>query len=199
MDFLTDNAVGLFIVIVAPGFLSLKIWSLIHPSKHTSFADSLYEAIFYGVINFFIITVWLPPLLRQYHIVWYILSYVFSLLVIPMILPVVLHKILNSRYLKKKIINPTPKAWDYFFGTRQPCFMLIHMKNQQIIGGLYNTRSFVSSYPEEADIYLEQVWDLNDDGTFDKPIDSSLGLLINYEAIEYIEFFQYNTTETGVS
>jgi hypothetical protein len=48
MDFLTQNTFGLFVLIVAPGFLSMKVWTLIHPGRRASFADLLYEAVFQG-------------------------------------------------------------------------------------------------------------------------------------------------------
>jgi hypothetical protein len=66
MDVLTNNTFGLFVLIAAPGFLSMKIWGLIHPSRHVSFADSLYEAVFYGALDYFM------GLLVNYEVVDYI-------------------------------------------------------------------------------------------------------------------------------
>jgi hypothetical protein len=121
MDLLANNTFGLFVVIVAPGFISMKIWGLI----------------------------------------------------------------------KKKIINPIPKAWDVFFRKQQPCFMMVHLKNGQIIGGLYAYASAASSYPEKEDLYLQELWELDDEGRFEKPIDGTMGLLVNNDSVDYIELFQY--------
>ena len=67
--------------------------------------------------------------------------------------------------------------------------MLIHLKNEKLIGGLYYSKSFASSYPEKQDLYIEEVWKINDNGEFQERIKGTKGILINYEIIEYIEFF----------
>jgi hypothetical protein len=173
MDFLTKNTFGLFVLIVAPGFLSLKIWRLIHPSRHIAFADSLYEAIFYGVLNYFAVVQWLPKLCAQIHFVFEIIAYIFSLVIVPLLLPFFWKWILSRSFIKQKIMNPIPKAWDIFFGRRKPCFMMIHLKNGEVIGGLYAYDSAASSYPEKEDLYLQEIWELNDEGKFVKPIDGT--------------------------
>ena len=67
--------------------------------------------------------------------------------------------------------------------------MLIHLTNGRVIGGLYGLDSFASSYPEKEDIYLQEVWAVDNEGRFLEQIPQSKGLLINYKAVEYIEFF----------
>lgn len=190
MEFLTNSAFGLFVSIVAPGFLSMKIWALIHPSRRVSFADSLYEAVFYGVINYFLVAIWLLPLTEQFNTVLSIIAYIFSFVIVPFILPHLWKWILSWKFIKSKIINPIPKAWDVFFGKRKPCFMLIHLKNGQVIGGLYAYESAASSYPEKEDLYLQEIWALNDEGKFTNPIDDTMGLLVNYNTVDYIELFK---------
>lgn len=129
MDLLTHTNIGLFIMIVAPCFLGLKIWGLIHPTRHISFADSLYEAIFYGVLNYFLIVHWFPPLMVRINSHFEIIAYIFSLLIVLFLLPFFWKKILSLKCIKQKTINPIPKAWDVFFTKGLPCFMLVHLKN----------------------------------------------------------------------
>jgi hypothetical protein len=193
MDFLTSTNIGLFITIVAPGFLSLKIWGLIHPTQHTTLADSLYEAIFYGVLNYFLVVHWLPVLLAKINAHLEIVAYIFSLVIVPFLLPFLWRKILSLKYIKRKIISPIPKAWDFFFTKYLPCFMLIHMKNGQMVGGLYLEQSSASTYPETEDLYLEQVWVIDDKGRFYEPVEGTMGLLINNNVIDYIELFEYQS------
>ncbi|GHU69701.1 hypothetical protein FACS189450_03000 [Spirochaetia bacterium] len=68
--------------------------------------------------------------------------------------------------------------------------MLIHMKNGQIIGGLYAYESASSSYPEEGDLYLQAVYEIDNAGKFIKPIDRTMGLLVNSSLVDYIELFK---------
>jgi hypothetical protein len=190
MDFLANNNIGIFIVIVAPGFISLKIWKLIHPSRYISFADSLYEAFFYGVFNYFVIVVWFPSLITSINTTLGIIAYVISLVIMPVLLPFVWKWILKRKFIKNITINPIPRAWDNFFIRGIPCFMLIHLKDGQIIGGLYAYESAASSYPEEEDLYLQEVWEIDNNGKFIKPIEGTMGLLVNYNTVDYIELFK---------
>jgi hypothetical protein len=190
MDFLTNTSIGLFIIIVAPGFLSLKIWGLIHPTRHTSLADSLYEAIFYGVLNYFLIVQWLPKLLAKINSVFEIIAYIISLVIVPLLLPLLWKNILSLKFIKQKTINSVPKAWDFFFAKHLPCFMLIHLKNGQMIGGLYSDKSSASTYPESEDLYLEQVWVVDSEGRFYEPVEGTMGLLVNNGVIDYIEIYK---------
>jgi hypothetical protein len=193
MDFLTQNNFGLFILIMAPGFLSIKIWSLIHPSRRLSSTGLLYEAIFYGAINYFLIVWWLPPLLKEINSILEIVAYILSLGIFPIFIPFLWKLILSLSFIRNKIINPIPKAWDSFFGKRKPCFMIVHIKNGQVIGGLYAYDSAASSYPEKEDLYLQEIWELDDDGKFTKPVDGTMGLLVSCESIDYIELFNAQT------
>jgi hypothetical protein len=191
MDLLTSGNFGLFVIIVAPGFLSMKIWGLLLPSRHMSMADSLYEAIFYGVLNYFIIVQWFPPLIKAEGCgtFWFIVSYIVSLVIIPILLPIAWKQVISSAFLKRKIINPIPKAWDVFFGRRNPCFMIVHLKDNSVIGGYYGYKSAASSYPETEDLYLEQIWQLDVLGHFKEPIEDTAGLLVSSDSIGYIELF----------
>ena len=190
MDFLSNNTIGLFILIIAPGFISLKIWRLIYPGRYVSFTDSLYEAVFYGVFNYFIIVVWFPPLMAEINITLGIIAYVISLVIFPVLLPFAWKEVLKRKFVKDITINPIPKAWDNFFIRGIPCFMLIHLKDGQIIGGLYAYESAASSYPESEDLYLQEVWEIDNKGNFIKPIEGTMGLLVNYNTVEFIELFK---------
>lgn len=195
MAFLTDTTLGLFIMVVAPGFISLKIWGLIHPSRRIVFSEALYEAVFYGVLNYFLVVHWLTSLVQTSEAAITICVYIFSLIVVPILLPIIWKRILSWASIKKRIINPIPKAWDVFFSRRKPCFMIVHMKNGQAIGGLYAYNSVASSYPENQDLYLEEIWELDDEGKFVKQIDGTLGLLVSGDTIDYIELFRYTEGE----
>ena len=64
--------------------------------------------------------------------------------------------------------------------------------NGRIIGGLYGPDSFTSSYPEKEDVYLQEIWKIDEAGRFMERIPGSKGVLVNYDVVEYIEFFNIN-------
>jgi len=185
-EFLTENTIELIILFVVPGFVSLKIWGFIYPSKKILISELLIEAIIFSSFNYFV-TIWLYFILNKTHFIW--VYYVGALLIFPFLWPILLKVVLNSKLLKQRIISLVPKSWDYFFNKRESCFMLIHLNNGRIIGGLYGPNSFASSYPEEEDVYLQEIWKIDEEGRFMEKIPDSKGLLVNHNAIEYIEFF----------
>ena len=64
------------------------------------------------------------------------------------------------------------------------------MKNGTRIGGRFDNNSFASSSPSKEQIYIEEVWNIDEDGKFIKPIERSKGFLILGEEILGLEFFQ---------
>lgn len=73
--------------------------------------------------------------------------------------------------------------------------MLIHLKSGILIGGLYYKDSFASSYPEKKDLYIKEVWKIDENGKFLEKIDRTEGMLINYDIIDYIEMFNTFSAE----
>ena len=72
---------------------------------------------------------------------------------------------------------------------------IVHLKDSRRIGGLYSTNSFASSNPAQPEIYIEQVWALQEDGTFIEPVNLTEGFLVLGDEIVGIEFFRYNQSQ----
>ena len=68
---------------------------------------------------------------------------------------------------------------------------ILHLKDGRNIGGVYSTKSFTSSFPYKQDIYLEEIWGLDENEKFTDKIERSAGLWIVAEEISSIEFFVY--------
>jgi hypothetical protein len=81
-------------------------------------------------------------------------------------------------------------SWDYVFGKRNPFWIIVHLKNGQKIGGFFGDESFASSNPADEQIYLEEVWVLDDDGRFLSPAEGSRGIIIMNDEIRAVEFFE---------
>lgn len=67
--------------------------------------------------------------------------------------------------------------------------MLIHLKDDSMIGGYYGQNSYASTSPDEQSVYLEKVYKIKPDGTFGEQIQDSFGLVISKDDYKYIEFF----------
>jgi len=195
LDFLNENTIQLIILFIVPGFISLKIWGLINPSKKILISESLIEAIVFSCINY-IIVIWAYPLLKRTSYIY--VYYIGASVIIPILWPILINILLKIKFLNKLNISLIPKSWDYFFSKKECCFMLIHLNNGKMIGGLYGTASFTSSYPEKEDIYLQEIWKIDTEGKFIEKIEGTKGLLVNYDVIEYIELFNINEGENNV-
>ena len=56
------------------------------------------------------------------------------------------------------------KPWDYVFSRRQAYWVIVHLRDGRKIGGRFDRKSFASSYPADEQIYIEEVWRLDEDG-----------------------------------
>jgi hypothetical protein len=192
MDFLKElnsDTIGALLLYVAPGFISLRIWRFLHPGQKTHLAESLIEAVIYSSWNYIIAVVFVLRFTDRVEILYGICFIVF-----PILWPVGFHYISKIKRVRNRI---TPTSWDYFFNQGTACFILAHMKNGKMLGGLYGGGSFTSSYPEPADIYLEEVWRIDDAGRFLEKIDRTAGLLVRFEEIDYLEFFAVDGDDTN--
>jgi len=55
---------------------------------------------------------------------------------------------------------------------------------------MYDTESFASSSPADEQIYLQQVWEIDEKRKFLKPIERSRGIIVSKKDIKAIEFFR---------
>jgi hypothetical protein len=187
MPELSIDNLKMVILFVAPGFISLKVWGLLNSSPRFRLSESLIEAVIYSAFNalFF---VWFFNLLNQVN---YVLAYGVIYIILPVIWPVLVYHISKLRFFRTKL---TPTAWDYYFNLGKACFVLIHLKNGDMVGGLYGGNSFASSYPEKEDLYLEELWTVDVEGKFQAKVENTSGLLVNFEEIKLIEFFNPDGT-----
>ncbi|MDX1700991.1 MAG: DUF6338 family protein, partial [Melioribacteraceae bacterium] len=80
-------------------------------------------------------------------------------------------------------------AWDYFFSKTESTFVRVYFKDGTIMNGKFGSSSYASSLPTERDIYLESVYEVEEDGNWEIK-QSSQGMLIKGEEIKAVEFFQ---------
>ncbi|MBC8204638.1 hypothetical protein ISS30_01155 [bacterium] len=192
-NILSIDKIELFLLFFVPGFISIKIWTLIVPSEKLDFSKSFFEVIAYSALNFAGLS-WLIFLIHTngfpvYHTFWYLVLVFFIIFVMPTIWPIIFFKAFQCKFVSKFIISPYQKPWDFVFSKRKIYWIIIHLKDGRNIGGKYGANSFASSAPAEEQIYLEKVWEIDSQGKFGEPIDRSGGIIIMREEISSVEFF----------
>lgn len=185
---------GLFFL---PGFICIKVYSFFMATERFDFSKSWQEVVAYSTI-FSGITYLLYSFPKLECIVWLdnIIPIV-GLFIIPAISPHLIIKLQQTQWFHDNMILPQPTAWDYIFGKREAYWVIVHLKSGIKIGGKYDCSSYTSSYPYTHDIYIEELWGVDDDGKFLHPIEQSKGMWIAGEEILGVEFFSLFKNENG--
>jgi hypothetical protein len=184
----------LFLTFFIPGFISIKTHDLLVPAPRRDFTKSLLEVIGYSSLNFalfswLIIIIFSRGFYRE-HEHLFLFSMILIMFVGPAFWPLGLRWLSKRRFIAKYILDPSPTPWDYVFGKKESLWAIVHLKDGRRIGGKYDTKSFASAYPEEEQIFLEEVWEIDNVGKFVRPINGSRGIIFVRGNITAVEFFE---------
>lgn len=194
MDIWQVDKLVLFLMFFVPGFISIKVYDLLVPGERRDFSKAIFDAIGYSALNFAALS-WLIFLMHSanfasQHKAWYCIFLVVIICVVPGLWPIVLLKMSSWRPIAKHVIHPIQKPWDYVFGRREPFWVIVHLADGRRIGGRFDRKSFASSYPATEQIYMEEVWELDENGAFKKPTDRSRGIILLGRDVLAVEFFR---------
>ena len=101
----------------------------------------------------------------------------------------------GRRFLQWCCLNPVhvmPTAWDWKFGNTPAQWVLVTLKDGTRFAGFCGKGSFMSSDPKERDLYVERVYDVDDEHVW-HPRESSV--LIAPGEIRTMEFWPYKNEE----
>ncbi|HOO95865.1 MAG TPA: DUF6338 family protein [Proteiniphilum sp.] len=193
MESLTLDKIILIAVFFIPGFIYLKAYRLFIAETNTDFSKDLYEAIGFSFINAIIFS-YPIYLINQDNFfnknaLWYFIIIGFIVLITPVVWALIFYLISKKKWFSRYLVTPTKSAWDEFFSKRECYWVIVTLKNGRKIAGKYGMKSIASTYPLPNDIYLEDIWTLNDDNKFGDSIEKNEGILITSNEISTIEFF----------
>lgn len=184
----------LFLLFFIPGFISMKVYDLVFPGHPRDFSKSWFDAIGYSSLNFALFS-WLILLVYSgEYIEPYSFLYFFSIFLIMFIAPVswpfIYCWLLKKKAISQAVVDPILKPWDKVFIKKEAYWVIAHLKDGTRIAGTYGSNSHSSSYPAEEQIYLEQVWTLDENGAFKEPVQDSAGVIIFSKEMTAIELFK---------
>jgi hypothetical protein len=194
VDIWQAEKLSLFLTMVVPGFVSLKVWDLLVPSERRDFSKSLVDAIAYSAINFALLF-WLvgyvnTPDLYRASPIGYLAGHFFLLFAFPVFWPIALLRLMRTSFISRFVVDPIQKPWDFVFAKREPAWIIVHLRNGGFIGGRYGARSFASSFPAPEQIFIEEIWALDERRNFVHRIERTKGVIVLGEDILAIEFFE---------
>jgi Family of unknown function (DUF6338) len=186
-ELLNSNLFPMVAYLVVPGYIALRIYDLLVASAPRRLGDSVIELIAISLINAALfgrlVTYSEPSALNRY------LATILFIFVTPAVIAYATHRIRNAHWARGLLLHPDPTAWDTFFRRRRFCWVICHLKSGKKIGGYYGPLSLASSYPRPQDLYLEEVWRLDENGRFIEAIPQSAGALVRHEQCELLELF----------
>ncbi len=92
----------------------------------------------------------------------------------------------NARRMGVTVVHPMPTAWDRRFSTLRESWVIITLKDGRTVAGLFGARSVASSDPENRDLFVEKIYDLNGDEWIDAGEKSALIMSGEISTIEFI-------------
>lgn len=87
-------------------------------------------------------------------------------------------------------VHPIPAAWDYFFSTTGPVWVLVTLKDGSAVAGRFGGRSFASSDSAERDLFVESIYRVEEHGTWTE-VPLNAGIWIRGDEIRHIEFWEF--------
>ena len=178
----------LFAAIVLPGFLSIQVWTLIHPSEDRLLKDVLLDAVAFSVVNAALL--WIPislaPQVETLWLRWVLILLIF--VVAPLSWPKLLDVLLTKAASRGWILSRHRTAWDDFFARRRPCWVIVHLADGRRIGGYFGAKSYATLFPQSGHIYIEELWSLNEEtGAFETAVPDSNGIVLRPGDYHFVE------------
>lgn len=189
-----------FALFALPGFISILVFRLLHPVARSRFQDLILEAVAFGAINFALMS-WAIPvagwLFAGFQEPQWARLYLLAVVVVfvaPAIWPVLLLQFMRFAENRGWILRSVNSAWDQFFLQKESCWVIVHLHNGKRIGGFFGRDSYASLYPEPGSIYIQQIWNLDDDGKFLEAVPDSKGMIFRPADYHLIEFKEADDT-----
>lgn len=192
MDIFSLDKLYLAILFLIPGFVCMKIYAAYMSGPPVDASRSIVDALTWSCLIYAICSPAIV-LIQTYQIsetypksyagFWFLL-----LFAVPTGFALAWAHIRKQPCFLKLLPHPTGKAWDYVFGQRESFYVIITTRSGKRIGGTYGGKSFTSSGNNEEQIFIEEVWDVDDAQGFMGKHVRSRGMLISNSQIESIEF-----------
>ena len=87
-----------------------------------------------------------------------------------------------------ELLHPVESAWDWRFMDTHDEWVIVTLKDGTRFLGFYGRKSFASSDPQRRDVYIEWIYDIDEDGDWTY---RGKGLLVTAGEIKTIEFLSH--------
>ena len=196
----TPEVLALLLFFLVPGFVLIRVFDELHPGRRQGSGNVIIDSVL-GSLP--ILAIWFFPALFLFQLgprlpywLYYLLLFIFILLGIfatPLILAYIFHRLELRGTLKKIGTQPSSTPSERLFSNREGKYYYVrfHLKEGRVLGGYCGENSFAAGdSPKEQEIYVEEVWRLDENGRFVERVEGTAGVMLNREDCETIEFFE---------
>jgi hypothetical protein len=181
-----------FLVLVLPGFISMRVYSLIRPGEQPTLKDTIFEAIAYSTINFGLLFWPIMVLIESENIYLQGLLCAIIFVIAPAIWPFVLDRVLEATAGRGWIQYRYKTAWDDFFSRRKACWLIVHLHDGRRLGGIFHNKSYATLYPTPGHLFIEELWEVDQEsGEFVGSGPLSQGIILKPEDYRFVEIKAY--------
>lgn len=192
----------LVLAFVVPGLIVLFIRSQFVTGRRPSHSDALLSYLTVSVIYYalmlpfvdFVLSIDEPEYGKA--VAWFVLVFV-GPTVFGLLLGVVIQTNLIYRLIQRCGLNPVhvmPTAWDWKFGSMDSQWVLVTLNDDTRFAGFCGPDSFMSSDPTERDIYIQLIYDIDNEDNWTSRGDN--GVLITSGQVKTIEFWPCDLQES---
>ena len=199
MEITSDTLLYIALFLV-PGFTMNAAYSSLVPQRVLDQQVAILRYLCFSFLNY-ALWFWLlydlveKKYWEEHPVIW-IMYLFFFLVVSPYILGFLAGIVTEKGWIRKLIqrigLNPVhavPTAWDYIM--KDGSYVIVTLKDGAIIYGLYSSKSFASSLPEERDLYLEAIYNRDSETGQWIMKDRTKGIWIAKDEIQTIEFLGF--------
>jgi hypothetical protein len=192
-NFLSLDAIYIALVFVVPGYIISSFRAHFITGQRLDGPDYLVRLLTLSALNFtlsgwaiYLALAWdTEPVTRTF--VW-----LFVLAVSPVLIGIVSGLGSKQEWLRRVYsrfglspLHIIPTSWEYKFSNLTESLVLVVLKDGTMFAGYWGGKSFASSRPEERDLLIEQVYEIQKDGPW-TPTNKSV--FIGSGEIRTIEF-----------
>jgi hypothetical protein len=209
----TGNALLILVVFILPGFVAVLLKERIYEVRgEESTFDRLLTTVYYSLFVYIPVALVVGLLsafgvLHQNDVVdlvngraaiWLTaLVALLVLLVLPAASALAASAWVRSntrlgwqKRLRIRPVHRVPTSWDFAFDPEQDLLLVVNLRDGGRIAGYYGRRSHSGYGTKTRDLFLEERWDFNDQGTeLEGPVRGSVGLWIGADDIVAVEHY----------
>jgi hypothetical protein len=196
----TVDALFILLAFVVPGFVISFVRSQFATGRPQKGTDQVLGYLTLSAINYAVFS-WLVYILvvtdvPQEHPLWAAFLWFVVILVGPALLGAGLGVAIQRDLFRPRLaslklqpVHVVPTAWDYQFGRlREAHWVLVRLRDGGTVAGFFGPNSFASSDPEERDIFIEQLYRIDENQAWQR-MKEGHGALITKDEVQSVEFW----------